>query len=72
MANRPTHSTIGGVHVIRFNGNNCTSGRERGTEDCEGGLKRAPLWVQAKARAQAVKRTKEAEYVRRYLSDDET
>ncbi len=67
MGNQVTLEVINGVGVKRFNGNNCPGGGSRGRTCFGEGIKRAPLWVQAKAKQAAIKRTKEADYRRRYL-----
>ncbi len=67
MGLKTTVEVIGGVHVTRFNGNNPKGGRQTGRAEVSRGLRRAPSWVKAKARAQATRKAKEAEYERRYL-----
>ena len=57
---------VDGVTYIRANGNSPSGGRERSLA----GLKQAPVWVQEKAKSAAKRRLAEAEYTRRYLSDD--
>ena len=66
MGNRTTKEVIDGVSVIRFNGNNLTSGTRYAQAEVPGkGLRKAPRWVQAKA--WAAKKAKEDDYRRRYL-----
>ena len=70
MPNRVTKEVIDGAEVTRFNGNNQPSGRNVRSTGSAGakflpeakGLAKAPAWVR--------KKVKEAEYRRRYLSDD--
>ena len=62
---------IGGVHVVRFNGNNSSHDRARNrTAEREGGLSRAPRWVREKAAASVRRQAKETEYKRRYLGGE--
>ena len=61
MPNRVTKEVIGGVSVLRCNGNNQSSVRHgqyasEVQEVRSAGLKRAPRWVQAKAQAAAGRR----------------
>ena len=68
MPNKPTKEVINGVAVVRFNGNNCTGSREGGSTLWSKSLRKAPVWVQQKAKAQALRRKQaEAVYKRRYL-----
>ena len=68
--NRESKEVINGEIVVRFNGNNCPSGRNR-VDAVAGakGLRKAPSWVQKKAAWAATKRVKEKRYAQLYLGE---